>query len=66
MVSQNQFTVQGTVFAANGITAKSAQVNLQNQKTETDAAGQFRVSNIKEGEWQLTVFLQAIKIIVKK
>lgn len=61
MVSQNQFTVQGTVFAANGITAKSAQVNLQNQKTETDAAGQFRLSNIKEGEWQLTVFLQGYK-----
>ncbi len=61
MVSQNQFTVQGTVFAANGITAISAQVNLQNQKTETDAAGQFRVSNIKEGEWQLTVFLQGYK-----
>jgi Fe(3+) dicitrate transport protein len=61
MVSQNQFTVRGTVFTANGITAKSAQVNLQNQKTETDAAGQFRVSNIKEGEWQLTVFLQGYK-----
>ena len=61
MVSQNQFTVQGTVFAANGITAKSAQVNLQNQKTETDAAGQFRLSNIKEGEWQLAVFLQGYK-----
>lgn len=61
MVSQNQFSVRGTVFAANGITAKAAQVSMQNHKTETDAAGQFYFPNVNEGEWQLTVFLQAYK-----
>ena len=61
VVSQNQFSVRGTVFAANGITAKAAQVSMQNHKTETDAAGQFYFPNVNEGEWQLTVFLQAYK-----
>lgn len=61
LVSQNVFTMQGTVFAANGVAAKSAQVNAQNQKTETDAAGQFMLTNIKEGDVTISIFLQGYK-----
>ncbi len=61
MVSQNQFTVQGTVFGANGIVAKNAQVNVQYQKTETDGAGHFNLVNLNEGVLHLTIFLPGYK-----
>lgn len=61
LVSQNVFTIQGTVFASNGIVAKSAQVNIQNQKSETDGAGQFKLANVKEGNVSISVFLQGYK-----
>ncbi len=61
IVSQNQFTVQGTVFGKNGMAAKSALVSIGDSVKGTNAAGQFHVSNIKEGECQLTVFLQGYK-----
>jgi len=64
--SQNVFKVQGTVFASNGVVAKGAHVNLQNQKTETDAAGQFSFLTIKEGDYQLAVFLQGYKNYSRK
>lgn len=60
-VSQNLYKVQGTVFSAIGIGAKGAQVNVPNQQTETDAAGHFNLSSVKEGELQFTVFLQGYK-----
>jgi len=53
--------VQGTVFSAIGNGAKGAQVNVPNQQTETDAAGHFNLSSVKEGELQFTVFLQGYK-----
>ncbi len=59
--SQNEFKIKGTVFASQGIIAKGAKINTSNQKTETDAAGNFILSNIKEGELLLTVFLQGYK-----
>ncbi len=61
LVSQNVYTVKGTVFVANGAVAKNAEVTAQNQKTSTDLAGQFIVQNIKEGNLQLTVFFQGYK-----
>ena len=64
--SQNEFKVQGTVFASHGITAKGAQISVLNHKAETDAAGNFTLSNIKEGELKLTVFLQGYKNYVQK
>lgn len=60
-VSQNLYKVQGTVFSAIGNGAKGAQVNVPNQQTETDAAGHFNLSSVKEGELQFTVFLQGYK-----
>ena len=60
-VSQNLYKVQGTVFSAIGNGAKGAQVNVPNQQTETDAAGHFNLSFVKEGELQFTVFLQGYK-----
>jgi len=61
LVSQNTFTVKGTVFAANGLAAKNATVNAVHQKTETDGAGQFTLTDIKEGNLSLTIFLQGYK-----
>lgn len=61
LVSQNMFSVQGTVFAANGMIAKSAQISAQNQKTETDGAGQFKLSNLKKGDVTINIFLQGYK-----
>jgi Fe(3+) dicitrate transport protein len=58
--------VQGTVFSANGRTAEGAQVNVPNQQTETDAAGHFNLSSIKDGELQLTVFLRGYKTYSRK
>jgi Fe(3+) dicitrate transport protein len=65
-VSQNQYKVQGTVFSAIGIGAKGAQVNVPNQQTETDAAGHFNLSSVKEGELPFTVFLQGYKKYTQK
>ncbi|MES2761440.1 MAG: TonB-dependent receptor [Bacteroidota bacterium] len=59
--SQNQFTLRGTVFASNGIAAKGAQINSQHQKTETDAAGNFNLTNIKEGVLHISIFLPGYK-----
>lgn len=66
VVSQNEYTVHGIVFASNGIAVKSAQVSAQYQKTETDAAGYFTLSNVKEGTLQFSVFLQGYKNYSKK
>lgn len=66
VVSQNEYTVHGIVFASNGIAVKSAQVSAQHQKTETDAAGYFTLSNVKEGTLQFSVFLQGYKNYSKK
>lgn len=65
-VSQNQYTVQGTVFSAIGVVAKGAQVNTPSQQTETNAAGHFNLLSVKEGELQLTVFLQGYKKFSQK
>lgn len=59
--AQNEFTVKGTVFAGNGVYAKGAQITMQHHKTETDAAGNFSISNVKEGTLHLTVFLPGYK-----
>ncbi|MES2514385.1 MAG: TonB-dependent receptor [Bacteroidota bacterium] len=61
VVSQNTFSVQGTVFAANGIVAKNAEITVPHQKTETDAAGNFMLTNVKEGVLHLSVFLTGYK-----
>ena len=66
LFSQKQYTVQGTVFAANGIIAKGAQVTGQSYKTETDAAGNFILLNVNEGNLQLTLFLEGYKNYSKK
>ncbi len=61
LVAQNVFTIQGTVFAANGVAVKNAQVNSQNQKVETDEAGQFKLTNLKEGNVSISIFLPGYK-----
>ena len=59
--SQTEYTVQGNIFATNGIAAKGAMVSLGNLKTETDAAGHFSIPNIKAGSHNITVFLTGYK-----
>ncbi len=66
LASQNVFTVQGNVFIPNGTAAKNAQVQTQDQKTQTDASGHFTIHSVKEGNIQLTVFLQGYKNHIEK
>src|SRR6202008_1412584 len=64
--AQSVFTVKGNVFGANGIPAKGAMVSTHDQKTETDAAGQFTLTDLKEGTYNLTVFLTGYKKHIEK
>lgn len=66
LISQNEFTVKGTVFVNGGAFAKGAQVTTQQHKTETDAAGNFTITNIKEGTLHLAIFLQGYKNYTEK
>jgi Fe(3+) dicitrate transport protein len=60
-VSQNLHTVHGTVFAANGLVASKADVDAQGKKTETNAAGYFILTGLREGDVTLHIFLKGYK-----
>jgi Fe(3+) dicitrate transport protein len=49
------------VFSSNGIVANAAQITTQNQKTETNIAGNFKLINIEEGVLHLSIFLPGYK-----
>lgn len=59
--SQNEYTIKGTVFVANGVMAQEALVSTNTQKTTTDNAGNFILKNIKPGTLQISVFVPGYK-----
>lgn len=63
MVSQNQFTVQGTVFGKNGMVTKDALIRVGDSLTvPDDSSGNFTVRNLKEGRIHIIIVLPGHKV----
>lgn len=59
--AQKEFTLKGTVFTGAGVYAANAEVMIAQQKTQTNTAGYFQVSGLKEGTHTLVVFLSGFE-----